>query len=95
MPLLESQNGQSTVSILDKGKVKRVTVETGLTSDSQTEVTSGLKEGDMVITNTITTYDNSQNFNSRFLIRPGVQSNDARRPLKKQTVERYSPFQNL
>ena len=46
-------NGNNYVQILKNGKPVNQNVEIGLSSDSQTEITSGLKEGDVVITSTI------------------------------------------
>jgi len=48
-------NGLTTVETLTGGKTQTVTVQTGLTSDSETEITSGLVEGQTVITGTTTT----------------------------------------
>lgn len=45
----------STVKILKNGMVQTVNVETGIISDTQTEITSGLSEGDTVITGTAPT----------------------------------------
>jgi multidrug efflux pump subunit AcrA (membrane-fusion protein) len=46
---VQTQAGQSYVTILQKNQQQAVPVETGLVSDTQTEITSGLKEGDLVI----------------------------------------------
>ncbi len=43
----------STVQVMDNGKPKAITVETGATSDDYTEIISGLREGDIVVTSTI------------------------------------------
>jgi membrane fusion protein, macrolide-specific efflux system len=45
----------SSVKVLKNGQVTSVAVETGDSSDSQTEITSGLSEGDTVVTGTIST----------------------------------------
>src|SRR3989339_52169 len=45
-------SGNNYVQILKNGKPVNQTVEIGLSSDSQTEITSGLQEGDVVITST-------------------------------------------
>ena len=52
-------NGGYYVQILKSGKPVDQTVEIGLASDSQTEITSGLKEGDIVITSTSQTSINT------------------------------------
>ncbi len=45
-------NGSSYVQILTNGKPVNINVEAGLSSDTQTEIVSGLKEGDTIITST-------------------------------------------
>jgi membrane fusion protein, macrolide-specific efflux system len=57
---IQATGSQSTVMVLKNGKATSVTVETGDSSDSQTEITSGLSEGDEVITNYISASDPSQ-----------------------------------
>jgi RND family efflux transporter MFP subunit len=49
------QGEQNIVRVLKDKKEQAVVVETGLTSDSQTEILSGLSEGDEVITSVVTT----------------------------------------
>jgi HlyD family secretion protein len=52
---IKSNNNGSYVQILDsKGQPQNVTVTTGLANDTSTEILSGLKEGDQVVTQTIT-----------------------------------------
>jgi HlyD family secretion protein len=46
-------NGNNYVQTLTNGKPVNINVEVGLSSDTQTEITSGLKEGDTVITSTV------------------------------------------
>lgn len=50
---IQTQNGQPVIRVLKNGIEQDIPVETGLTSDTQTEVISGVKEGDEVITGTI------------------------------------------
>jgi membrane fusion protein, macrolide-specific efflux system len=50
---VQTSNGQSTVRVLESGKISSVPVETGLSSDSDIEITSGLSEGDTVVTSII------------------------------------------
>jgi HlyD family secretion protein len=60
---LQTQNEQNYVRVLKNGVVSQVAVEKGLASDSQVEIVSGLKEGDVVvtsITSTATTTSTSQ-----------------------------------
>jgi HlyD family secretion protein len=49
----QSTDGSSYVQVMKNGKVSQVTVETGLSSDTQTEIISGLSEGNTVVTATI------------------------------------------
>lgn len=56
---IQIQNGQSNVRILQSGKVSSVDIVTGLASSSQTEIVSGLKEGDIVVVGTINTSSSS------------------------------------
>lgn len=50
---IQTDNGQSYARISKNNQVQEVQVTTGLTSDTQTEIDSGLNEGDTVITGTI------------------------------------------
>ncbi|MFH0864080.1 MAG: efflux RND transporter periplasmic adaptor subunit [Candidatus Gottesmanbacteria bacterium] len=52
---IQNSNGQSSVMVLKNGQVTQVPVETGVSSDSQTEIISGLNEGDQVVTGTVST----------------------------------------
>jgi len=52
---IKVQGEQNTVRVLKNKKEQTVVVETGLASDTQTEIVSGLSEGDEVITGTIST----------------------------------------
>ncbi|MCL5969943.1 MAG: efflux RND transporter periplasmic adaptor subunit [Patescibacteria group bacterium] len=51
---IQTTNGQATVRVLQNNQVQQKTVEVGLTSESQTEIVSGLTEGETVVTSTIT-----------------------------------------
>lgn len=48
---VQNQGGQSTVRVMQKGTPVSVNVEVGLTSATQTEILSGISEGDTIITN--------------------------------------------
>lgn len=61
---VQSQNGSNFVRVMKGGKVSQVTVETGLVSDNQTEIVSGLNEGETVVTATITTGGTTRSANS-------------------------------
>ena len=47
---IQIQAGEPMVKILKDGKEQQITVETGASSDTQTEIISGISEGDTVIT---------------------------------------------
>ncbi len=46
---IQTTNGQSTVRIMSSGKVTSVPVEVGDSNDTQTEIISGINEGDSVV----------------------------------------------
>lgn len=46
---VQASNGTSSVRVLKNGVSQTIEVETGISSDTSTEITSGLKEGDTVI----------------------------------------------
>ncbi len=50
---IQTQGTQSTVRVLKNGQEQQVTIQTGLSSDTQTEISSGLTEGEEVITGII------------------------------------------
>jgi len=50
---VQRQQGQEIVRVLKDGQEQTVVVETGLSSESQIEIISGLNEGDLVITGTV------------------------------------------
>ena len=50
---IQKQNGQSVVTVLENGKERQKQVEVGISSDTQTEIISGLSEGEEVITSRI------------------------------------------
>jgi multidrug efflux pump subunit AcrA (membrane-fusion protein) len=52
---IQKQNGENTVKIMKDGREQTVVVETGITSDTQTEIISGISEGDIIVTGTTTT----------------------------------------
>ncbi|MBI4064937.1 efflux RND transporter periplasmic adaptor subunit [Candidatus Gottesmanbacteria bacterium] len=51
---IKMTNGQTTVSIMKNRKVSSVDVTTGAASDSETEIVSGINEGDVVVTGSTT-----------------------------------------
>jgi macrolide-specific efflux system membrane fusion protein len=53
---VQTTNGQSYVRVQSKnGQINQVVVTTGISSDTDTEITSGLNEGDNVVTSNLTT----------------------------------------
>jgi|WetSurSiteA1Bulk_404760.scaffolds.fasta_scaffold07965_4 membrane fusion protein, macrolide-specific efflux system len=51
---VKQTNGQYTIVVVKGTKQETINVEVGLTSDSQTEITSGLSEGDIIVTSQTT-----------------------------------------
>lgn len=47
---VQTVNGQSMVRVIRRGQITQTPVETGLVSDTETEITSGLSVGDTIIT---------------------------------------------
>lgn len=52
---IQTSNGISTVRTMVNGKIVPVEVTTGTVSDSMTEISSGLEEGQTIVTNTVST----------------------------------------
>lgn len=52
---VQTTNGTATVRVLKNGQINQVQVETGISSDTDTEIVSGLSEGDTVVTSVATT----------------------------------------
>jgi len=50
---IQKQNGQNIVTVLENGKERQKVVEVGISSDTQTEIISGLSEGEEVITSRV------------------------------------------
>lgn len=67
---IQTQGDQSYVRILKNGKAQEVLVETGISSDTEMEITSGLAKGDEVITGTIS-FQSGQQSASPFGVRFG------------------------
>lgn len=63
---VQTQDGQLIARVLREGKELQIPVETGIDSDTQTEILSGLSEGDVLITGTSDTSDNQQTGRSVF-----------------------------
>ncbi len=51
--VIQTASGTSTVRVLQNGRVNSVSVETGMASDTETEIISGLSEGETVVIGTI------------------------------------------
>ncbi|MCR4329000.1 MAG: efflux RND transporter periplasmic adaptor subunit [Candidatus Roizmanbacteria bacterium] len=57
---VQNTNGQSYIQILKNGSPTQIDVEIGASSDTQTEIVSGLTGGEEVITSTISTSNSTQ-----------------------------------
>ncbi len=57
---IQTSGGVATVRVLKNGKISSVEIETGDSNDTQTEIVSGLNEGDTVITGMTSTQTGSQ-----------------------------------
>jgi multidrug efflux pump subunit AcrA (membrane-fusion protein) len=51
---VQTSSGSSYVRVMKNGKVSQVDVTTGISSDTETEITSGINEGDVVVTSVST-----------------------------------------
>jgi len=56
---IQTANNRSVVILIKNGQQQSIVVETGITSDTQTEILSGLNEGDEILTTTVS--QSSQN----------------------------------
>ena len=63
---VQTANSQTTVRVLKNGKLSVVPVQTGAQNDTQTEITSGLSEGDSVVTNFVSTSPSTSGGSSPF-----------------------------
>lgn len=52
---VQTQNNSNYVRVLKNGQIEKVQIETGISSSTQTEIVSGLSEGDSVITSSLST----------------------------------------
>ena len=55
--VVQVENDQNFVKVMKNGQSQSVMVEIGIVSDTQTEIVSGLNEGDLVILNNLTSTD--------------------------------------
>ena len=62
---VQSQNGTSIVRVMKSGQIQEVEVETGLSSGTQYEIVSGLKEGDTILIGSINQSTTSRQQNSQ------------------------------
>lgn len=63
---IQTTSGTSTVRILKNGQVSTVTVQTGDSDDTQTVITSGVSEGDVVVTGVTTKASTTTSTSSPF-----------------------------
>ncbi|MDO8497565.1 MAG: efflux RND transporter periplasmic adaptor subunit [bacterium] len=57
---IQTQNGESVVQIKKNGQYVSTPVEIGIASDTQTEIISGVNEGDEIVTSTVSSQTGSQ-----------------------------------
>lgn len=57
---IQTQNEETFIRVMKNGKPQEVTVEVGLSSDTQSEILSGIKEGDTVVTSIIQSANSTQ-----------------------------------
>lgn len=62
---VQTNNGQSSIRIIKNGQMETINVETGLSSGIETEIISGLSEGDTVVTSIITSQGQSTSNQTR------------------------------
>ena len=55
---VQSEDGETYVRVMKNGQIQEVSIETGISSDTNTEILSGLSEGETVITSTVTSTQN-------------------------------------
>lgn len=58
---VQNSNGQSTIRVMKNGVVQNVNVETGTSNDTQTEIISGISEGDEIVTSSSASTIGTQN----------------------------------
>ncbi len=63
---IQTSSGQTTVRVLKNGQIQSVSVQTGDANDTQTEITTGLSEGDTVVTSVTTQSTGSRVTSSPF-----------------------------
>ena len=63
---VQTQNGQSVVRALQNGKVLEIPVETGLSSETQTEIISGLSENEEIIISVVSAGSSQSSGSSPF-----------------------------
>ena len=63
---IQTQDGSNFLRVLRNGEVQEVNVEIGLSSDTETEIKSGVSEGDEIVISTISTTKSSTQTSSPF-----------------------------
>ncbi|HUD45007.1 MAG TPA: HlyD family efflux transporter periplasmic adaptor subunit [Patescibacteria group bacterium] len=61
---IQTSNSQSYVRVLNNGKITQTAVTTGISDDTNTEIDSGLSEGQTVVTGTVATSTSSSSSSS-------------------------------
>jgi hypothetical protein len=52
---ISNRNGDNIVKIMKDNKISEINVETGISNETQTEIISGINEGDSVVTGSTAT----------------------------------------
>jgi RND family efflux transporter MFP subunit len=79
---VQNQNGETVVRELKNGQIQYIPVTTGISSDTSTEIVSGVNEGDEVVTAVVTASTGSTGTSSSpFGIRTGFGSGGGNRPV--------------
>ncbi|HUV46801.1 MAG TPA: hypothetical protein VMW29_01575, partial [Candidatus Bathyarchaeia archaeon] len=63
---VQNQEGQNYVQLMVNNQPQFVVVETGLVSETQTEIVSGINEGDIVVISSTSSTNSQQNGQSPF-----------------------------
>lgn len=88
---ITTANGTSTVQIMKNGKPEAVTVELGTSNDSYTVITSGVSEGDTVVTSTIVA-DTSSKDDSSSLFSGTSTTSSSKTSGSSSSTRTYSNF---
>jgi multidrug efflux pump subunit AcrA (membrane-fusion protein) len=69
---VRTQGNQKIVTVENQGKSQQVPVSTGLSNDTQVEITKGLQEGDLVVLNQTQTNQLNADMQGRMILMGGA-----------------------